>query len=82
MTKTGWLTSYALSCGYRERAGTEEDDIVLDSIMADRVIFRVSWWEGNYRRSETYRNIAVARRVFKMVQSMKTRETLRDEQER
>ncbi len=76
------MTAYALSCGYRERAGTEEDDIVLDSIMADRVIFRVSWWEGNYRRSETYRNIAVARRAFKMVQSMKTRETLRDEQER
>jgi hypothetical protein len=73
LTKDGWLTVYALCCGYRERAGTEEDDIILDSMMADKAIFRVSWWEGNYRRSETYRSIAVARKAFKMVQSMKAR---------
>jgi hypothetical protein len=72
-TKDGWLTVYALCCGYIERAGTEQDDIVLDAMMADKAIFRVSWWDGNYRRDETYRRIADARKAFKMVQSMKAR---------
>ena len=72
-TKDGWLTVYALCCGYVEKAGTEEDCIILDAMMADKAIFRVSWWEGNYRREENYRSIADARKAFKMVQSMKVR---------
>lgn len=72
-TKTGWLTPHALGCGYIERVDKDGDDIILDSIMADRLIYRVSWWEGNHRRSETYRSIATARKAFRMVQSMKAR---------
>lgn len=72
-TKAGWLTAYALGCGYVETAGDEDDRIILESFAADKQIYRVSWWEGNYRRDETYRSIAVARKAFKMAQSMKAR---------
>jgi hypothetical protein len=72
-TKAGWLTPYALSCGYIETAGSEEDAIILDALHCDRLVYRVSWWEGNYRRSETYRKLAVARKAFRQVQAMKAR---------
>jgi hypothetical protein len=72
-TKAGWLTPYALACGYIETAGPENDAIILDAIYADKLVYRLSWWEGNYRREQTYRQLAVARKAFKMARSMKAR---------
>jgi hypothetical protein len=72
-TKDGWLTPYALGCGYIETAGDEDDAVILDSFAADKQIYRVSWWEGNYRKENTYRLLKVARQAFKMVVSMKKR---------
>lgn len=64
-TKTGFLTPYALRCGYIETTSSwEHDAIILDSFFADKQIYRVSWWEGNYRKEETYRSILDARKEF------------------
>ncbi len=73
LTKKGQVTSYGLSCGYTETAGTENDRIILDSFNSGGQVYRLSWWEGNYRREETYRSIVTARKAFAIVASMKKR---------
>ena len=72
-TKKGELTPYALSCGYIEMEGDSYDAVILDAFRADKLIYRVQWWEGGSRRENTYRLLAVARKAFKMVVSMKKR---------
>jgi hypothetical protein len=68
-TIKGWLTPYALSCGYIETTELGQDGPILDALNADKLIYRLSWWEGNIRRQETYRQIKVARKAFSIIKS-------------
>ena len=72
-TKKGELTPYALACGYIETEGDSYDAVILDAFCADKLIYRVQWWEGGSRKENTYRLLAVARKAFKMVVSTKKR---------
>ena len=66
-TAKGNLTSYAFACGYVERGGVN-DDIVLEGLQADKIIYRLTWWEEDiYHRQEFYRSLKTARKAFFMV---------------
>ena len=65
-TKDGWLTRYALACGYVERRGTDEAYAKLQQICSNgalEVIVGGRW----YRGPPIYRGLSLteARKVFR-----------------
>ena len=75
-TIRGWLTPYALACGYIETTELGQDGPILDALNCDKLVYRLSWWEGNIRREETYRNLQIARKAFSIIKTYEMRKQI------
>ena len=70
-TKNGWLTPYALNCGYIEKFEFNNNCLVLGSLSCDEMVYIVTWWDGPYRKqSEPFRHISDARKEYKKRKNM------------
>ena len=71
-TKKGWLTPYALNCGYIEKQTKNTEgapfhgtQIILEGVMADKLFYVVTVWNGYLHTTEIHDTIRAARRAFK-----------------